>query len=563
MRSPFSRGRFLRSRIVRFLAVALVALLSAAGPLADPAGPIGVSVEYRPPADAPIVDHFRPPPERWMAGNRGIDYGTGPGEPIRASADGRVVFAGSVGAALHVTIEHADRLRTSYSFVDVVLVESGMRVRGGDVIALAGGPFHFGVRTPDGTYLDPEALLAGTLHPQVRLVPGTDQGLEALGASERRSLLDVLLDDGIAAVSAAASWNARTTVLVAHYLVELDPAVHAARAMEEFERWLRIRQSCTPSDVAVPTHRSRRIAVLVSGLGTSSDANTAWEIDTRSLGYGDADVVRYSYAGGRAPNGTDEVSPNVRAVADRGLDDIPSRPFDALDSQQSIGTSADRLSTLLRSVAAAEPGVPIDVIAHSQGGVVARLAIERAGDDARLPDEVDTLVTVSSPQQGAPLATGVVAMGDSPGGAAALSQVRAAGLADELDDRLPAIAELAETSSIIDELHRRPVPDGVRFVTIGGSGDLVVPGSVAIDDVADHAIILPTDVGTEVHGTLPSNPAATREIGLAVAGLGPTCQGAGAALSAFVEAETIRFGETASAAALAVAAGVLPLPPAD
>jgi len=187
MRSPFSRGRFLRSRIVRFLAVALVALLSAAGPLADPAGPIGVSVEYRPPADAPIVDHFRPPPERWMAGNRGIDYGTGPGEPIRASADGRVVFAGSVGAALHVTIEHADRLRTSYSFVDVVLVESGMRVRGGDVIALAGGPFHFGVRTPDGTYLDPEALLAGTLHPQVRLVPGTDQGLEALGASERRS----------------------------------------------------------------------------------------------------------------------------------------------------------------------------------------------------------------------------------------------------------------------------------------------------------------------------------------------------------------------------------------
>ena len=123
--------------------------------------------------------------------------------------------------------------------------------------------------------------------------------------------------------------------------------------------------------------------------------------------------------------------------------------------------------------------------------------------------------------------------------------------------------EARVTGLTIDELHRRPVPDGVRFVTIGGSGDLVVPGSVAIDDVADHAIILPTDVGTEVHGTLPSNPAATREIGLAVAGLGPTCQGAGAALSAFVEAETIRFGETASAAALAVAAGVLPLPPAD
>jgi triacylglycerol esterase/lipase EstA (alpha/beta hydrolase family) len=166
--------------------------------------------------------------------------------------------------------------------------------------------------------------------------------------------------------------------------------------------------------------------VLVSGLGTSSDANTAWEIDTKSLGYADADVVRYSYEGGQAPRVDVNQQSNLRSVASQPFTAIATRAFTSLDSQQSVGTSADRLSALLQSVAAAQPGVPIDVVAHSQGGVVARLAVERSGAEDRLPAEVDTLVTVSSPQQGAPLATAVVALGDTPGGAAALTQVRAA-----------------------------------------------------------------------------------------------------------------------------------------
>jgi septal ring factor EnvC (AmiA/AmiB activator) len=35
-----------------------------------------------------------------MAGNRGIDYGTNAGAQIGASADGRVIFAGDLPAAL-------------------------------------------------------------------------------------------------------------------------------------------------------------------------------------------------------------------------------------------------------------------------------------------------------------------------------------------------------------------------------------------------------------------------------------------------------------------------------
>ena len=528
---------------------------------AQGASATSASVEYRPPSDAEIVDHFRPPPKPWMAGNRGIDYGTSPGAQIGAAADGRVIFAGQVGGALHVTIEHADGLRTSYSFLASIAVSAGEQVRTGDVVGVAGGPFHFGVRAPDDTYLDPEALLAGSLRPRARLVPGTDQGLERLGAHERASLLDVFLDTGAAALSTTSAWASRTTALVAHYLVELNPTTHAIRVVDAFAKWLHDQETCTPSATQVPVRQSRRIVVLVSGLGPSSDANTAWEVDTNSLGYADADVVRYSYEGGQAPRVDANQQSNVRSGASQPFSAIATRSFTSLDSQQSVGASADRLSALLQSVAAAQPGVPIDVVAHSQGGVVARLAVERSGAEDRLPAEVHTLVTVSSPQQGAPLATAVVALSDSPGGAAALTQIRAAGAADDLDNHRPAISDLAETSSIIDELHQRPLPEGLRFVTIGGSGDLVVPGSVAIDPAADASVILPTDIGKEAHGTLPSSPAATREIGLAVAGMGPTCQSLGAATSAFVTAETIRYGESVAGATAAVAAGVLPIPP--
>jgi len=562
VRSPSSCGH--RRLHLRVLCVVVVFAQLSAGLIcitSKTAGAASASVEYRPPSDAEIVDHFRPPPKPWMAGNRGIDYGTSPGGQIGAAADGRVIFAGQVGGALHVTIEHADGLRTSYSFLASITVSAGDRVRAGDVVGIAGGPFHFGVRTPDDTYVDPEALLDGSLRPRARLVPGTDQGIERLGAHERRSLLDVFLDTGAAALSATSTWASHTTALVAHYLVELNPTTHAIRAVDAFTKWMHDQATCTPSATQVPVHQSRRIVVLVSGLGTSSDANTAWEIDTKSLGYADADVVRYSYAGGQAPRVDMNEQGTLRSVSSHPFDAIATRPFDSLASQQSVGISADRLSALLQSVAATEPGVPIDVVAHSQGGVVARLAVERSGAEDRLPAEVDTLVTVSSPQQGAPLATAVVALGDSPGGAAALTQIRAAGAADDLDNRLPAISDLAETSPIIDELHQRPMPKGVRFVTIGGSGDLVVPGSVAIDQGADASVILPTDIGKEAHGTLPSSPAATREIGLAVAGMGPSCQGLGAATTAFVTAETIRYGESVAGATAAVAAGVLPIPP--
>ena len=79
-----------------------------------------------------MVDGFRPPATPFGAGNRGLEYGTDPGTPVAAVGDGRVTFAGSVAGTLHVTVLHADGVRTTYSFLRRVDVVVGQAVRQGD-----------------------------------------------------------------------------------------------------------------------------------------------------------------------------------------------------------------------------------------------------------------------------------------------------------------------------------------------------------------------------------------------------------------------------------------------
>ena len=157
------------------LAAVVTIALTVGSPLTADASAAPVPARPRPhptyvaPVLGPIVDHFRPPPCTWCAGNRGIDYAVAPGTPVRASAGGVVTFAGAIGAELYVTVTHPDGLRTSYAYVASISVRTGQRVAQGDALGTTGARLHFGVRRGD-VYLDPELLLGGwALRP--RLVP--------------------------------------------------------------------------------------------------------------------------------------------------------------------------------------------------------------------------------------------------------------------------------------------------------------------------------------------------------------------------------------------------------
>lgn len=92
----------------------------------------------------------------------GVDFGATAGTPIRAAADGTIVYAGPRGGYGNATIiDHGDSLATLYAHQSAIYVTVGQRVKRGQVIGAVGctgfctGPhLHFEVRV-GGTPVDP------------------------------------------------------------------------------------------------------------------------------------------------------------------------------------------------------------------------------------------------------------------------------------------------------------------------------------------------------------------------------------------------------------------------
>jgi murein DD-endopeptidase MepM/ murein hydrolase activator NlpD len=131
------------------------------------------------PVVGPVIEGFDPPDSPFGSGHRGIDIAVAVGTTVVAPADGTVTFAGPVGGRRFVTIEHADGLRSTVSFVEALRVRAGDVVLAGQPIAAsdtghAGGSsphVHFGVRIGD-VYVDPLAYLSPpSVSAFIRLAP--------------------------------------------------------------------------------------------------------------------------------------------------------------------------------------------------------------------------------------------------------------------------------------------------------------------------------------------------------------------------------------------------------
>ena len=96
---------------------------------------VGVGPWIRP-VDGAVVRGFDPPDSAFGPGHLGVDFAAVPGTPVRAAGDGAVVFAGRVGAALHVVMRHPGNVRTSDSFLASIAVVTGEVVRAGKATAI-------------------------------------------------------------------------------------------------------------------------------------------------------------------------------------------------------------------------------------------------------------------------------------------------------------------------------------------------------------------------------------------------------------------------------------------
>lgn len=147
--------------------VVVASVLAALGALGS--GTADAAECWRPPVEAAVSDPFRPPACRWCPGNRGIDYASEPGVPVRAVRAGTVTFAGSVAGTGYVVVEHPDGRRATYGGVSDRRVQRGDLVLARSVIGMTAGPLHFGLR--DGRrYLDPTSRFGRAVYP-TRLVP--------------------------------------------------------------------------------------------------------------------------------------------------------------------------------------------------------------------------------------------------------------------------------------------------------------------------------------------------------------------------------------------------------
>jgi len=526
------------------LVIVLVVTLAAIAPppavaaaVARPAEP--GRVVYRPPVDAPVVDRFRPPAHVGAQGNVGVDYATAPGREVRSAAPGTVAFAGQVGASRHVVVLHADGVRTTYAFLATTAVGRGEEVAAGTVLGTTRANLHFGARAPGDVYLDPLILLAGGA-PELRLVP--DGPLEPESPGRERGLLERFLRAvpraALGVGATAADWARQTAVALVPRLPDPDDVrmlvgtvVSAATLPVRFARvagdWEKRQRTCSSSAVRTPPVDQRRIAVLVAGLGSTSRRGGIDGVDTAALGYSERNVVRFSYRGG----------PTLGRVYDSG------------DSQIDLAESGRRLRLLIEDLQETNPGAGIDVIAHSQGGLVARAALGR-----RPPPSVRTLVTMATPHGGADLATLAAIARSHPLGAlasAVASDVRPVGI----DVQAPSVGQLSESSDFLRRLNAMPLPTSVNVTSVAARSDIVVTSPKARLSGAHNVIV--TIPGLDQHGGLPGSKEAQREIALALSGRAPSCESLADAIYDTAVGEALMLGEDVATVAVAVPGLVL------
>ena len=407
-----------------------------------------------PPVDGPIAARFDAPASRWGPGHRGIDYAVPPGTAVRAAGTGTVTFAGPVATTVAVTIDHGGGMETTYTDLGDALVVAGQTVTQGHVIghsaeAHAGGieGVHLGVIV-NGRYVDPEQHVGPLdISAAIHLAPHVWMPPEALPAAFRTPLL---------------SANA------------IEPCSDAV------------------SIGADPMPPSANVAVMLAGIGSKTRGGTSaalYEGGPELLGYPRAKTYRFSYRSSAAP--------------DLHVD------YDRADTVGDLRTAGARLRTFLRKVARRHPGQAVDLIAHSQGGIVARSYLQLAAEtwDGRLP-HVEHLVTFATPHEGAPLAGAVGPLDRTTVGRAALWLAsRWAGAGGPIPDPYsPSVAQLTPGSGLLEALDREAVLYGTRVLSLGIANDVVVPADHARWD--GHAASIVGPRGINGHDAIVTSPEA-------------------------------------------------------
>jgi hypothetical protein len=420
-------------------------------------------------------------------------------------------------------------------------VRAGQAVRRGDVVGTAGGTgpdhaagvVHFGLRVR-GAYVDPMRLfVAVDLAKVVHLAPlrhrPPRRGLDPPVAAARDLADSLHLPRGIPGLEPEpepSAWDRVTgsvgdafsgAVELGRFLgrplgvawrtiakyTPVGDAVEDLRSMaSRVVAYVRSRDDCTTDAAPGPGGGgSGHLLFAVGGINSRTDPRTGatFGLDTEALGYHADEIGWFSYRRGGGP-------------------------YTAPDTWTDLLAQGRRLGDQLRAFARAHPGREVDLIAHSQGGVVVDAFVELLYDpaDPTLPP-LGTVVTLATPHAGAPVAEVATDLSASSNGRAVLDGVEhlAGGALPPTDGR--STRQLDARSGLMRQLHARRVAEQMDVTSVSGVDDVVVPAVVT--DLAGARSVTTNPAGPGDHSAIVADRQAMTATRLALELRPPACVG--------------------------------------
>lgn len=270
--------------------------------------------------------------------------------------------------------------------------------------------------------------------------------------------------------------------------------------------WRARRGRCTASGGVEAGPRAGRRLVVVAGLNSATAGGSASgdppgatsDLPVRELGYDPGEVTYFSYGG-------------------------VGRPYEPRHTYGDIRAAALLLDEHLRAEGRARPGHAVDLVGHSLGGVVIQEYLKHVydPDDPALPP-IGAVVTLASPHGGTPLAAAASDLAGLPGARELLD-----GVADRLGQPpvdAQVVEQIAEGSEFVRRLEEAPLPDHIRFTSIAGRHDLVVPAGSTRLAGAEHFTVDPGGWLSD-HSRIVTDSDAVAALRLALEGLPPPCLG--------------------------------------
>jgi triacylglycerol esterase/lipase EstA (alpha/beta hydrolase family) len=173
----------------------------------------------------------------------------------------------------------------------------------------------------------------------------------------------------------------------------------------------------------------------------------------------------------------------------------------------------------------AEPGREVDLIAHSQGGVVVEAFLTQIYEsgDATYPP-IGSVITLSSPLQGDPLATAVAVVNNTETGGALMDgfDYSRVALTPVPPVKSAAVRDLARGSDLMKLLEHAKLPTGVQLTTIGAATDFMVPANAASRPGAQSATVIPRTLNG--HTGIVTDPETLRNVRAALEGRPLPCR---------------------------------------